>query len=90
MKILALEQEIPGVTGDQFKPHLRAEAARIWELYQAGADTLDKIAGFEPEALLQMTTEFVEHTGFDGIAPLPKEVRNAVTTARKLPKLVEW
>lgn len=35
MKILALEQEAPGVTGDQFKPHLRAEAARVWELQQA-------------------------------------------------------
>jgi muconolactone delta-isomerase len=36
MKILALEKETPGVAGDQFKPHLRAEAARVWELYQAG------------------------------------------------------
>jgi hypothetical protein len=35
MKILALEKEIPGVTGDQFQPHLRAEAARVWELLQA-------------------------------------------------------
>ena len=36
MKILALEKETPGVTGKQFKPHLRAEAARVWELHQAG------------------------------------------------------
>ena len=36
MKVLALEKETPGVTGDQFKPHLRAEAARVWELCQAG------------------------------------------------------
>ncbi len=36
MKILALEQETPGITADQFQPHLRAEAARAWELLQAG------------------------------------------------------
>ena len=36
MKILALEQELPGVRGEQFHPHLKAEAARVWELYQAG------------------------------------------------------
>ena len=37
MKILALEQELPGITAEQFGPHLRAEAACVWELYQAGA-----------------------------------------------------
>ena len=36
MKILALEKEIPGVTADQFSPHLQAEARRVWELYKAG------------------------------------------------------
>ena len=37
MKILAIEKEVPGVTADQFTPHLKkAEAARVWELYQAG------------------------------------------------------
>ena len=36
MKIIALEIEIPGATAEQFEPHLEAEAARVWELYQAG------------------------------------------------------
>jgi muconolactone delta-isomerase len=36
LKILALEREQPGITGEQYQPHLRAEAARTWELYQAG------------------------------------------------------
>jgi len=36
MKILAIEKEIQGVTEDQFRPHLKAEAARAWELVQAG------------------------------------------------------
>ena len=36
MKILALERDVPGATSEQFQPHLKAEAARVWELYQAG------------------------------------------------------
>ncbi len=36
MKFLALEHELPTATNVQFQPHLRAEAARVWELYQAG------------------------------------------------------
>lgn len=36
MKFPALEHEAPGVADTQFQPHLRAEAARAWELYQAG------------------------------------------------------
>ena len=36
MKILALERELPGVTAEQFPPHLQAEARRVWELYKAG------------------------------------------------------
>ena len=36
MKILALEQEAPGLTAADFEPHLHAEATRAWELYQAG------------------------------------------------------
>lgn len=36
MKILALENETPGTTSEQFVPHLKAEAARVWELYKSG------------------------------------------------------
>jgi muconolactone delta-isomerase len=36
MKILALEIEQPQATASQFEPHLRAEAARAYALYQAG------------------------------------------------------
>ena len=35
MKMLVIEKEMPGVTAEQFKPHLKAEALRVWELYQA-------------------------------------------------------
>jgi len=36
MEILAMKREIPGVGEDDFKPHLKAEAARVWELYRIG------------------------------------------------------
>lgn len=36
MKILAMEKEAAGATAAAFQPHLKAEAARVWELQQAG------------------------------------------------------
>jgi muconolactone delta-isomerase len=36
MKILAMEIGTEGVTSGQFKPHLKSEAKRVWELYQDG------------------------------------------------------
>jgi hypothetical protein len=36
MKILALEHENGPVSSQDFQPHLKAEAARVWQLYQAG------------------------------------------------------
>jgi muconolactone delta-isomerase len=36
VKILALERERPGASAADFAPHLKAEAARVWELTQEG------------------------------------------------------
>jgi muconolactone delta-isomerase len=36
MKILALEKEVPVIAPDLFRPHLKAEARRVWELQQSG------------------------------------------------------
>ncbi len=36
MKFLALEREQNGLTAADFAPHLRAEAARAWELTRQG------------------------------------------------------
>ena len=58
--------------------------------YDAGLDTPSKFVGWEPEVLRGMLAEWVERTGFEGIAPLPKERRNAIATARSLPKIVEY
>jgi len=34
MKILALEKEVIGTTTEDFQPHLKAEAQKVWELQQ--------------------------------------------------------
>jgi hypothetical protein len=36
MKVLALENEVANATENDFRPHLKAEAAKVWELCQAG------------------------------------------------------
>jgi len=70
---------IPGVKGIR---------ARLY--YDAGVDTIEKMAEWDPKELREMLIEFVERTGFDGIAPLPKEAKFSVEKAKKLPKIVEY
>jgi hypothetical protein len=67
---------------------VKSVRARLY--HDAGVDTVEKMARWDPEALRAMLIAFVERTGFDGIAPLPKEARNAVAAARRLPKIVEY
>jgi hypothetical protein len=62
--------------------------ARLY--YDAGVDSVEKMAGWEPEPLRKMVTNYVEQTGFDGIPPLPKEVSSTIANARNLPKIVEY
>ena len=69
-------------------PGVKGIRARLY--YAAGVDSVDKLASWEPEALLMMTSEFVKSTGFPGIAPLPKEVSSTIANARQLPKIVMW
>jgi Domain of unknown function (DUF4332) len=69
-------------------PGVKGIRARLY--YAAGVDTVEKMAAWEPEALLAMTTEFVKATGFAGIAPLPKEVSSTINNAKKLAQVVEW
>ena len=52
MKILAIEKECPGATAGDFEPHLKSEAARVWELYQSGAIREIYFRGDRPEAVL--------------------------------------
>lgn len=67
---------------------LKGIRARLY--YDAGVDTIEKLAGWNPEELRTKLITFVEKTAFDGIAPLPKEANNAVEMAKRLPKIVEY
>lgn len=68
-------------------PGVKGIRARLY--YDAGVDSVEKMAGWEEEPLRIMVTKYVERTGFDGIPPLPKEVSSTIVNARKLPKVVE-
>jgi len=69
-------------------PGVKGIRARLY--YDAGVDTVENLAAYEPEVLLDLTAGFVERSKFDGIAPLSKEVSSTIANARKLPKLVVW
>jgi hypothetical protein len=67
---------------------LKTVRARLY--HDGGFDTLDKIAAADPEGMRAELAAFIERTGFDGIAPLPKEARSTVAAAQTLPRLVEY
>jgi len=67
---------------------IKSVRARLY--YDAGLDTPDKFTKWKMEDLRKMLVEFVERTGFDGIAPLPKELNNAIEAAKRLPRAVQY
>jgi len=52
MKILAMEVESSGIQPEQYPPHLKAEARRVWELYQSGVIRELYFRADRPEAVL--------------------------------------
>jgi hypothetical protein len=62
--------------------------ARLY--HDAGVDTIEKMATWNPQKLRIMLIDFVEKTGFKGIAPLPKEAEFTVAEAKKLARIVEY
>jgi muconolactone delta-isomerase len=60
MKILALEQEVPDTPPEAFGPHLEAEAARAWKLYQAGIFREMYFRGDQSTAVLMLECAGVE------------------------------
>jgi len=65
---------------------VKGTRARLY--HDAGVDSVHKLAAYEPEELLRLAAEFVQRTGFNGIAPLPKEVESTIAEARRLPTRV--
>jgi hypothetical protein len=74
-----------------------SDISRIWAVksirarlyYEAGLD-VRALAGADPEELYHRLREWVEETGFDGIAPLRKELEFTVKEAGKLKLIVEY
>jgi hypothetical protein len=69
-------------------PGVKGIRARLY--YDAGVDTVEEMAAWEPGDLRAMVADFVERTGFDGIAPLPLEANSTVARARAMPKIIEY
>jgi len=67
---------------------VKATRARLY--YDAGLQTPDRFAQWQPQALRQMLVAWVQRTSFDGIAPLPKELVFTIAAARELPQAVEY
>lgn len=66
-------------------PGIKSIRARLY--HDAGIDSVDKMAQMSEEEILSATAQFVEETGFDGIPPLPAEVRYSIEKAQNLPKV---
>jgi muconolactone delta-isomerase len=54
MKILAIGRDLPDVTDEQFAPLLKPEAARAWELVQAGIFREIYFRADEPSAVIML------------------------------------
>lgn len=70
MKILAIEKELPGIAEGAFRPHLKAEAARVWELYQAGVFRELYFRQDEPSAVLVLECADIEEA-HEALGTLP-------------------
>jgi hypothetical protein len=74
VKILAIEKDVPGVKSEDFKSHLKAEAAKAWELYQAGVIRELYFRQDRPSAILFLECVNVEEAvQVLGTLPLVKE-----------------
>jgi len=67
---------------------VRTVRARLY--HDSGVDTIEKMAQYDPDSLRSYLQQWIKETGFDGIAPLSKEVKNAVNAAKRLPRIVEY
>ena len=62
--------------------------ARLY--HDAGLDTWEKIALLDAHKLRDVCTRFVKATSFPGVPPTPKEAAYTVSSAKTLPRIVEW
>ena len=63
-------------------PGVKKVRARLY--YEAGLDTLEKIAVCDTEELRKIPAEYIKKTSFKGIPPTTKEAEHTVTMAKYL------
>jgi hypothetical protein len=74
MKILAIEKENTDVAAEQFKPHLKREAMRVWELYKTGIIREIYFTANDNRAVLFLEcNDEIEAAAFLKTLPLVKE-----------------
>ncbi len=79
MKLLAIEREVPGIRDEQFTEEaLRIEAAKAWELYQAGIIRELYFRTDWPGAVLVLECEGVE-AALAALARLPLVAAGLIT-----------
>ena len=78
MKILAIEREVPGITDQAFRAHLQHEAARVWELYQAGVIREIFFRSDQPSAVLVLECSDAQEAG-QILATLPLVMEGLIT-----------
>ena len=69
-------------------PGVKGIRARLY--FDAGVETLDELTAWDPEELYFFLLDWVERSGFAGVAPTPGEVAGTCGTAGRLPRLVDW
>ena len=55
-----MEKNVPGVAAEAFKPYLKEEAARVWELYQTDVFRELYFRQDEPSAVLILECDNIE------------------------------
>jgi hypothetical protein len=83
MRILAIEREVSDLSPDDFKPHLKAEAARVWELYQAGVFRELYFRQDRPEAVLILECADIEEA--EGVLDTLPLVKAGLITFEVIP-----
>ena len=69
-------------------PGVKKVRARLY--YEAGLDTLEKMAVCDSEEIRRISVDYIEKSGFKGIPPTPAEAKHTVTLAKYLKKYVEY
>ncbi len=60
------------------------KATRAQLYYEAGINTVEKIAALDPNELRSIVIKYAKESDFQGIPTLPKEAEATVNLARKL------